>query len=999
MGAIELSTEPELQLKQWKRILEDGSTIDAPEIKMSIWKFECFREWNETAPRLLLSLYHGLSIARGTEATSDILPCLDSGFFLKSVRDSAIKDLLFCDWYLITREFVRAAVCYNNLSLIAFEDWKINNRSMSKSEEALLAVHLMLRATHFLFLFGAAPPQLSQFLVVASRMMSVVSIVNAPSNFVKYYSGRILAMDNIFSFYFGSFYKGMDYCSNNSCVNFELLAKDLLEFERLGMFVANELSHCSVASEYLDKVVAVSKMIITYQDKGFPLLSLFLSLSNYAVQSGAAEQSAAFLCAGIEHHIRMLSGSVDSLAMQSLGASPDSTLISLLPYALRLQYYLTVNSNTRRFLLEDSESLQAVLSVLTQLCMPVILPSYERQRNWWEEAVELRIVAIDTFAALDQICATRVESCHLNVHHRGSGVRGLFLAAYQGVSLVNKLNLSLSKSFPNHYFTDNTLPEAYYRFLKSVTLGNEAIAPFALNLPNEKELDAIHHHQTRPISIVFICYSISRHSVGRLLAKLIHHVVNLRDSSNRPIFEVYIISNKFHPVSNANGENGSISKQQHDEIFLDIASLFEFNMDRWITLPPFDFSQERLTTALQYFASDGKADVLFDIAIFSDLLMQASQCIWAHEVRIARNQIVFWGHPQTSGMSTMDFYITSESFEDSSLTEMHHRQNQYSEQLVQFDSLSLVLFDAEPIASALPNELPIDINSKLNSRDRFMRWLQANSDSLSNQKDTLTNLSAPCRLYGSIQTLMKYHPLMDHMLFDLLISDAHAVVILLKSSNNQAHWLLRFQRRLYQYFQFRIEMRRQDIRIDDLLSRVRWISPMPHQQYARVVCHLDVSLDPFIFGGGVTLCDGIAGNCFESNSLSKNSSETGARKNEFISHSVGFVTAGKLQSVHRIGAGIAFKIGDSSLTVNAGSTDALGRNGTEVINSVISEYVREAIRLAKLSESRRHSVQHQEYESLLKQRNEIHRLIFNNQQVLNEYSAFFQRLVSKKKGM
>ena len=70
-------------------------------------------------------------------------------------------------------------------------------------------------------------------------------------------------------------------------------------------------------------------------------------------------------------------------------------------------------------------------------------------------------------------------------------------------------------------------------------------------------------------------------------------------------------------------------------------------------------------------------------------------------------------------------------------------------------------------------------------------------------------------------------------------------------------------------------------------GRVRLLAPLPYAGYAALLCSGDVALDPFPFGGGVTTL-------------------------EALSCGVPVVTAGGLQTVHRLAAGmLAHVLGDA----------------------------------------------------------------------------------------
>lgn len=93
---------------------------------------------------------------------------------------------------------------------------------------------------------------------------------------------------------------------------------------------------------------------------------------------------------------------------------------------------------------------------------------------------------------------------------------------------------------------------------------------------------------------------------------------------------------------------------------------------------------------------------------------------------------------------------------------------------------------------------------------------------------------------------MKMHPLFDSAIIGILRADPSAVILLLRN-NRQLAWHRRLRNRLLAALQQSNERH--------LIDRVVFVNQRPHAEYMLLLCALDVSLDPFPFGGGVTLCD------------------------------------------------------------------------------------------------------------------------------------------------
>ena len=82
-----------------------------------------------------------------------------------------------------------------------------------------------------------------------------------------------------------------------------------------------------------------------------------------------------------------------------------------------------------------------------------------------------------------------------------------------------------------------------------------------------------------------------------------------------------------------------------------------------------------------------------DVLIYPELSMDA-MAGWLAAHRLAPVQCVSWGHPETSGLPTMDYFLSSEAMEPP------EGQQHYTEQLVRLPRLSIYYEppEAEPVA-------------------------------------------------------------------------------------------------------------------------------------------------------------------------------------------------------------------------------------------------------------------------------------------------------------
>eukprot|EP01034_Spumella_vulgaris_P021386 gene21386-27416_t len=635
----------------------------------------------------------------------------------------------------------------------------------------------------------------------------------------------------------------------------------------------------------------------------------------------------------------------------SLGSNSDLLKSSSIRAALTLFdifHRLQLSEDSLARLVRDDELLSLFLSTLLQVCSPVILELPSGVENalrvdWITEVVLLRSVVVVVLDALVARCSPSLDvddlspRCALIAPHSSVGGRGLFLLAYQGAALISSMGGEALSPTLKDLLTDWRVPSRYHEL---VTLTNPHIhwqysrQQISGNLTNTEALN-----NTRKPRIAFLSFFFTRHSVGRLLARIVAQI-------DIDKFDVILVTKQASPSAAA---AAAAARDDVSEYFHSV-----FSADRWLYLP-LSINQ----------AVDILRSASIDVLVFSDVFMDSFVTHLAM-TRSAPVQLSFWGHPFTSGyFGSMDYFVTSQGFEPPEGRDSRQEQ-QFSEQLVRFDSLSFQMFPAEEkvgdtvqnkatqspttvqrVWSELSSEgdslclgqsssfrssrlsylqwvlsVARDIrNMPVNIRDLVIRLASLGAeDGSTSDQTTLCALLSRVRVYGALQSLMKMHPLFDAALLDILRSDPSAL-ILLSRSPKQTVW----QRRLSE----RLLALDSSLRVDSntsthsVLSRVLFVDQMPHTQYARLLCGVDVSLDPFPFGGGVTLCDAVSGGC---------------------DWSVPFVTSGALQSVHRIGSGLADVFNDSSVAHSSTSSNLINGCANE-----ITEYSLSAVEMAKSS--------------------------------------------------
>jgi predicted O-linked N-acetylglucosamine transferase (SPINDLY family) len=215
--------------------------------------------------------------------------------------------------------------------------------------------------------------------------------------------------------------------------------------------------------------------------------------------------------------------------------------------------------------------------------------------------------------------------------------------------------------------------------------------------------------------------------------------------------------------------------------------------DHFLVLPP------GVGPALQAVAQLG-----LDVLYYPDVGMNALTYSLAFS-RLAPVQCASWGHPVTTGLPTMDYFLSSRDL-DAEGAEEH-----YTEKLIRLSRLGVVYDRPEPPAPPLEREA--------------------------------YGLPADAHLYTCPQTLFKFHPQFDPLLGEILRRDPAGVLVVIEGK--YPHWnemlLARFHRT-----------------IPDVCPRIRWLSRLSRPDYLRLLTVADVMLDPIHFGGGNSSYEGLA---------------------------------------------------------------------------------------------------------------------------------------------
>jgi predicted O-linked N-acetylglucosamine transferase (SPINDLY family) len=266
----------------------------------------------------------------------------------------------------------------------------------------------------------------------------------------------------------------------------------------------------------------------------------------------------------------------------------------------------------------------------------------------------------------------------------------------------------------------------------------------------------------RRIRVGFLSNFLVGHTIGKLYQGFVRHL-------DRARFEVVLLH---------------APRAKRDAFSAELDKLAK----RSLTLPATLAAQQQAVAGLEL-------DVLF----YPDIGMSPDTYFLAY-ARLAPVQALSWGHPDTSGLDTLDYFVSADCIEPEG-ADAH-----YSERLIRMNSLPCFYQ-----ALVAPTQIP-----------------------------SRTTLGLPERgtLYGCPQSLFKFHPEFDAVLAQIAAGDPDGHIVLVEGKVPTWTRLLR-------------ERWAQSAPI--LNERVVFLPRQPLNLFMALMAHFDVLLDPIHFGSGNTL--------------------------------------------------------------------------------------------------------------------------------------------------
>ena len=277
--------------------------------------------------------------------------------------------------------------------------------------------------------------------------------------------------------------------------------------------------------------------------------------------------------------------------------------------------------------------------------------------------------------------------------------------------------------------------------------------------PQLNKINYLKKNSTNKIKIGFISEYLTDHTIGKLFKGII---LNL----NKKDFEIQI----FHTTKTKKGQ-----------IYENFFEAEKNNQLKNFILPTKFKDKQKII-------ANENLDILFYPEIGLSLEMY-----YMSFIKLATYQITSWGHPETTGNKTMDYFLTSK------LIESEGSEKYFSEKLLYADHLPMYYY-------------PPDIKNNL-------------------QKSELTKNN----IYSCPQTLFKIHPEFDEIIGKIQKKDKNAKIYFIKDVNKTYYkkLLIRFKK---------------NKEID--LDRIKFLDGLSWEDYINHCGQASVLLDPIYFGAG-----------------------------------------------------------------------------------------------------------------------------------------------------
>ena len=293
----------------------------------------------------------------------------------------------------------------------------------------------------------------------------------------------------------------------------------------------------------------------------------------------------------------------------------------------------------------------------------------------------------------------------------------------------------------------------------NLEINKKCVKFFRKIYPQINKINLIQSSKNSKIKLAFVSEFLTSHTIGKLFKGII---LNLDKSK----FDIIL----FHT-----------HKTKKGTIYDDFIKAEKNNLIKNYTLPK-NFEE--------------KVDLVknknIDILFYPEIGMSLELYFLSY-VKLAKKQITSWGHPETTGNESIDYFLTSK------LLESPNSEKNFSEKLLYTNDLPMYYY--APVVKDILSENEISKNN----------------------------------IYSCPQTLFKIHPEFDEALGRILNKDKKGVLYFIKDVDKT-------------YYKKLLERFKKNKHLD--LNRIKFIDGLTWEGYINHCGKASVLLDPFYFGAG-----------------------------------------------------------------------------------------------------------------------------------------------------